>query len=70
MLTKIKAKVKFCTNHSDNINYKKKIGQILCPRLIFEFPYFKRKKKVSNMFTRVTKCKRSYYHVSKRKCRA
>ena len=24
---------------------KKKIGQILCPRLIFEYPYFKRKKK-------------------------
>ena len=45
MLTKTKAKVKFCTNHLDNINYKKKIGQILCPRLIFEFPYFKRKKK-------------------------
>ena len=32
-LPKTKAKVKFWTNHSDNINYKKKIGQNLCPRL-------------------------------------
>ena len=37
---------------------------------MFEYSYSqKKKKKVSNMFTRETKCKRSYYHVSKRKCR-